>query len=338
MLEIFNTVFKYKEKQSPDQLGFYPERVHVNAMPERRYLWTSRVLVILACLSICLNMMLAATIYLLLPQRTVQPKLFQINKYFSMLEQVQPAEINFPVSDLITEQHITEYILLRYLVSSDYDELVTRWGPGSTIYWYSSPAVFREFSENDVAYSIMQFRQKSLQRDVEIDWIKPAALGLWQVQFRTMDYLPGSDKPTTSIWRATMRITYVRIPFAKREDAIANPFGFLVQNFSLAYHGSSESSAHYLERVKQETHTDAIMRRGGSKDLSAFLCQGHCLQTKKSPSCEGLGLFAEDFFIQAFQFVDIMRNQPQPFIPESRVIRIQSERFEQFIIIGYGRF
>ena len=73
MLEIFNTVFKYKEKQSPDQLGFYPERVHVNAMPERRYLWTSRVLVILACLSICLNMMLAATIYLLLPQRTVQP-------------------------------------------------------------------------------------------------------------------------------------------------------------------------------------------------------------------------------------------------------------------------
>ena len=164
MLEIFNTVFKYKEKQSPDQLGFYPERVHVNAMPERRYLWTSRVLVILACLSICLNMMLAATIYLLLPQRTVQPKLFQINKYFSMLEQVQPAEINFPVSDLITEQHITEYILLRYLVSSDYDELVTRWGPGSTIYWYSSPAVFREFSENDVAYSIMQFRQKSLQR------------------------------------------------------------------------------------------------------------------------------------------------------------------------------
>ena len=207
MLEIFNTVFKYKEKQSPDQLGHYPERVHVNAMPERRYLWTSRILVIFACLSICLNMVLAATIYLLLPQRTVQPQLFQINKYFSMLEQVQPAEVDFPVSDLITEQHITEYILLRYLVSSDYDELVSRWSPGSTLYWYSSPAVFREFTENDVAYSVMQFRQKSLQRDVEIDWIKPAALGLWQVQFRTIDILPNQEKPTINIWRATMRIT-----------------------------------------------------------------------------------------------------------------------------------
>ena len=108
MFEIFNTIFKYKEKQSPDQLGLYPERVHVEAMPERRYLWTSRVLVILTCLGISFNMMLAATIYLLLPQRTVYPRLFQINKYFSMLEQVQPAEINYPVSDLITEEHITE--------------------------------------------------------------------------------------------------------------------------------------------------------------------------------------------------------------------------------------
>ena len=139
MFEIFNTIFKYKEKQSPDQLGLYPERVHVEAMPERRYLWTSRVLVILSCLSISFNMMLAATIYLLLPQRTVYPRLFQINKYFSMLEQVQPAEINYPVSDLITEEHITEYIMLRYIVTSDYDELITRWAKGNTLY---RPATF----------------------------------------------------------------------------------------------------------------------------------------------------------------------------------------------------
>ena len=168
MFEIFNTIFKYKEKQSPDQLGLYPERVHVEAMPERRYLWTSRVLVILSCLSISFNMMLAATIYLLLPQRTVYPRLFQINKYFSMLEQVQPAEINYPVSDLITEEHITEYIMLRYIVTSDYDELITRWAKGNTLYWYSARDVYDDFAKNDVQNNIMQFREKSLQRDVEI--------------------------------------------------------------------------------------------------------------------------------------------------------------------------
>ena len=115
-----------------------------------------------------------------------------------------------------------------------------------------------------MAFSVMQFRQQSLQRDVEIDWIKPAALGLWQVQFRTFDYLPNREEPVINIWRATMRITYVRIPFTKREDAIANPFGFIVQNFSLAYHGTPETSAHYLETVRKETE-DTYKRYSATK-------------------------------------------------------------------------
>lgn len=130
MFEIFNTIFKYKEKQSPDQLGLYPERVHVEAMPERRYLWTSRVLVILSCLSISFNMMLAATIYLLLPQRTVYPAPVSNQQIFQHARTGAAAEINYPVSDLITEEHITEYIMLRYIVTSDYDELITRWAKG----------------------------------------------------------------------------------------------------------------------------------------------------------------------------------------------------------------
>lgn len=253
MFDIFHTIFKYKEKESPDVLGLYPERVHVTAMPERRYLWTSRILVIIACMSICINIMLASTIYLLLPQRTVKPRLFQINKYFSMLELTQPAEINFPVSDLITEEHIVEYIMLRYLITSDYDELVSRWSRGSTIYWYSSAPVFQEFASNDVKYNIMQFRERSLMRDVEIDYIKPLSRGLWQVQFRMMDYIPEDENAKVTIWRANLRITYVKIPFAKRDDAINNPFGFLVTNFSLGYLGTPEGSNHYLKTAKQVT-------------------------------------------------------------------------------------
>ena len=73
MFEIFHTIFKYREKESPDKLGLYPERVHVNAMPERRYLWTSRILVILAAISMSINMMLALTVYLLVPKERVSP-------------------------------------------------------------------------------------------------------------------------------------------------------------------------------------------------------------------------------------------------------------------------
>ena len=256
MFDIFHTIFKFKEKESPDKLGYYPERVHINAMPERRYLWTSRVLVILASLSICINMMLASTIYVLLPQRRATPQLFYINKYFSQMEQVQPAEVNMPVGDLIAEQHINDYIMLRYLISSDYDELLSRWGEGSTIYWYSASNVYGDFAKNDAEYNIMQFREKGLRRDVEIDWTRPLAQGLWMVQFRTLDYLPENDKPIENTWRATLRIGFTNIPFRNKEDAIANPFGFLVTSFSLAYHGSPNKIQNYLQTVKRATQSN----------------------------------------------------------------------------------
>ena len=32
MVSIIGTLFKYKEKESPDELGLFPERVHVDAL------------------------------------------------------------------------------------------------------------------------------------------------------------------------------------------------------------------------------------------------------------------------------------------------------------------
>lgn len=253
MFDIFHTLFKYKEKESPDKLGYYPERVHVDAMPERRYLWASRVLVILSCLSINVNMMLACTIYLMLPQRTVVPRLLQINKYFSVLEQTQPSEKPYPVTDLIAEQHITNYIILRHTITSDFDEMMSRWAVGQTLYWYSDPSVFKDFSDNDVKYSLMQFREKSIRRKVQIEWVRPLTKGLWQAQFLTYDTFPEYDFPIVNIWRATMRIAYSKIPFRRKDDIIKNPFGFLVKNYSLAYSGNPEMPAHYLERAKEVT-------------------------------------------------------------------------------------
>ena len=101
MIEIFHTLFKYKEKESPDQIGAYPERVHVEAFPERRYLWTSRLLVMFSVLSICFNMMLASTIYLMLPQLSVYPTFYSINDYFSQIEVVQKREVSLLKSILM---------------------------------------------------------------------------------------------------------------------------------------------------------------------------------------------------------------------------------------------
>ena len=251
MFDIFNTVFKYKEKSSPDKLGVYPERVHVKAMPERRYLWLSRALVIMSVFSICLNMVLASTIYLLLPSEHSSPQLLYINDTFNQIQMLQPSEIDVPVNNLVTESQIQDYIMYRYLVTSRYDELASRWAPGSAIYWMSSNLVYKEFEENEAQLGLTLQRLRGLQRDVEIDWITQIARGVWQVQFRTLDYYSESKEPDISIWRAIMRISYADIPFPDRSYALRNPFGFLVTNYSLAYHGKPAVSDHYLDEARR---------------------------------------------------------------------------------------
>ena len=254
MFDIFHTLFRYKEKESPDELGLFPVKVHVEAFPERRYLWTSRFLVILASLSVCFNVILALSIYLMLPSINVQPTFFTINKYFSQLEPVQPREIRFPVSDLITEQYIKEYLTLRYTITSDFEELLERWRRGSNLYWYSSADVFKEFEETDRMPNINQFKKTGLQRYIEISWIRPLSRGLWQAQFTTYDILP-NQKPQISYWRATMRVMYANLNFANKEDRILNPYGFLVSSYSLAYHGSEGDTESYIDTARRRSET-----------------------------------------------------------------------------------
>ena len=250
MLDIIQTIFKYREKKSPDQLGYYPERVHVNAMPERRYLWTSRLLVIISCLSISVSMMLASAIYLLLPQRGSYPRLLQTNRAFSQLEQTELQEKRVPVQDLLAEQYIEEYIMLRHVISNDYDELMMRWAPGSELYWLSARSVFQNFVTNDVQNNIRQFRMLALVRMVEVEWVKPMTQGLWQAQFITMDYYPGEKVPIVNIWRAYLRIVFTTINFNNKEQRTLNPFGFLVLNYSLAYVGTPDQPESYLATAK----------------------------------------------------------------------------------------
>lgn len=253
MLDIFSTLFRYKEKESPDQLGYYPERVHVDAFPERRYLWTARLLVILACISICFNMMLACSIYVLLPMIKVKPRFYRINEYFNQIEMVQPREIKYHVSDLITEEYIKNYILQRYTISDDYEELMNRWDVGSTIFWHSTAGVFKDFQETEVNAALQQFRKYGLMRYVEVDWIKPLSRGSWQAEFKTYDFSTDNPEPSITYWRATLRIFYANISFPRKEDRQINPYGFLVANYSLSYHGSENEEESYIDTARRRS-------------------------------------------------------------------------------------
>lgn len=252
MVSILGTLFKYREKESPDLLGYFPERVHVDAFPERRYLWTSRFLVITTCLSICFNMVLSCIIYLILPSYHVEPQLYRINNNTSQLELMEKDERPYYASDLIAEQYIRDYIMLRYTITEDYAELKERWGKNSILDWYSTDEIFKEFTEKDVKTADEQFKKLGLQRYVEIIWTKHVTLSMWMVQFKTYDITRDNPTPKVDLWRATLRVGYDGgLRFKRPEDRILNPYGFLVYSYTLSYlgdaHGGESEVPHNLK-------------------------------------------------------------------------------------------
>ena len=251
MLGLFNTVFKYKESKSPDKLGKYPEAIHTMAFPERRYLWSTRLLVIFSCLSICLNLMLVSGIYLMLPQRSSYPLVFYHDKLFNQLSVLEKQEKPVAALDLLTESFIEEYIYLRHVISSDYDELMYRWGTGSKFYWMSSRNVYSAFASNDVVKNVRDFRSTGLVRLVEVEWVRPTSRGFWQARFITMDYYPGERIPIINIWQAYVRAGLAPIPYENKSLREQNPFGFIVTNYALAYIGTPGDPKSYLNTAKE---------------------------------------------------------------------------------------
>lgn len=258
MRDIFNTLFRYKDKKSPDKLGLYPIAVHIASMPERRYLWTSRILVILACISISFNMMLASGIYLLLPQRGAIPQLLYTDKDFSKLEKMQPNERNISADNLIIEQIIEKYIRLRHEITFDPLKLADRWSKNSEFYWLSAPMNYQDFTnkyKDNVYTYIANFETKFRRREVKVQWIRHLSGEIWQAQFEIKNFLLNSDEPQTAMWRAYLRIREFEIDFENKPAIIGNPFGIRVQNYSLAYFGTDQKSEDYLSLARKVAET-----------------------------------------------------------------------------------
>ena len=142
-MSIFKFLFSEVDDSSNDKLGAYPEKVHVGAMPERRYLKTSRIMTFLAAGLLCGTIILTLVIYMLSPQIRSEPLLLMIDKRFYKLEPVENQVVITPSSALIIEEHLKQYILLRYTIVPDIDEMQVRWSEdNSLLKWFSGKDVF----------------------------------------------------------------------------------------------------------------------------------------------------------------------------------------------------
>lgn len=258
-MNFFSALFRYRDRKSPDKLGLYPERFHLEAFPERRYLWTSRVLAIFSVLSFCFTIILTMTVYLLLPQKNTAPVFYTAAADNNALEKAQPMYLQTSYRDMLSEKYIHEYVKMRHAIPKSSADLFYRWDTESKFYWFSSLRNYYDFINKMDNNQLKQFIKMRMKRQVDIDWSKKLTDNLWLVQFRTTTTTKELPEPNIIIWRAYLRITYLE--FDKYEDIekdeeeklnyTTNPFGFKVISYSLAYAGKPEKADSAMETAKK---------------------------------------------------------------------------------------
>lgn len=246
MLNLLKTVFGYKQKRSPDKLGLYPQAIHTKAIPERRYLWSSRILVILASICICLNVILVCIIYVMLPQREAAPRLFKQDNDSQSFRFISGQEINVQPKELLAEDFIRYYVNTRHSILKNKRLMKLNLMPGSKFYWISSKGVYDNFIQGNIDTFMMNQGSDHI-RDVYIEWVRPVSQGLWTVRFATLDYYEHTSLPLVNLWMAHIRTVFGLVDYDNYSLRENNPYGFFVYNYSVSYLGTPASVTEYLQ-------------------------------------------------------------------------------------------
>ena len=232
-MNIFKFLFSKVDDNTNDKLGAYPEKVHVGAMPERRYLKTSRIMTLLSAGLLCMSIILTFCIYMLSPLVRSVPQLLAIDKRFYKLEPVQTQVVLWPASMLLMEEHIKQYILLRHTIVPDIDEMQARWNENNSLLrWFSSEEAFRDFTaEKEVNMARMT---EGLTTEVNVRFVHRIDSSLWLAEFDTIEHMPEEEFPTVKRWRALFVAGFKPRGYPNRDEQLKNPLNFYVEQYFLS--------------------------------------------------------------------------------------------------------
>lgn len=180
------------ESLNQDVLEAYPTRMHVEALPDRRFFRMTRTLTIINALSVCLVIALSCFFYYAMDNQDVdirypsgQNALYSMDRANKTLTRVDLTTATYSPIQLMAEEALKNYIQLRHSVVWDKDEMSYRLSPvpppdrsTSLLKLLSSDRMFGSIvqQQNEV---IEMLRKEGLVRDVHIYELKHVYGNLW---------------------------------------------------------------------------------------------------------------------------------------------------------------
>jgi len=209
--------------------------VSEEALKERSYLWMARVFALVCVVTLIADIILYYAIESLFPLIRVQP--FYISTQDKDKQVIQIARARGDSSKVLQEAFIRQYILARFGMGTDTDELKRRWLPNGTIEWMSTPSVYQVFREKYATALLMRAENEGMTRDVQILNLRqlprdnPNEL-LWQAEIRVFDMSRSSPQPDITDWALQMQVKFGQFRTGLTwEDRLRNPLGFQVVQY-----------------------------------------------------------------------------------------------------------
>ena len=129
------------EKQAPQTKGVESQTTK-EMLQEERYLWMARAFVVMLVLAVICDIILLIALGSVTPVMRIQPFYIEMqNKEDQVISVNRPSE-EILNSDALQQSLVREYLLARFGVGADVDELKRRWGPEGIVARMSNQSVF----------------------------------------------------------------------------------------------------------------------------------------------------------------------------------------------------
>lgn len=253
---LISVLFGRKKDDSPDVLGRYPEYMQVPALPERRYLKTSRLLALFIFLNMAVMIAVAGfftynadRIDISIANRRVV-NLFSIDSSRQVLIPAEYATKNVTALELFSESLLRDYIYNRHTLTWENKEMQLRWDVGGPVSGYSNHKrvymPFRVSADN----LFQESRTRGFVRDVHIYELKRIKQNLWEAVIDTFDMpIPDAYNPLCDCSDNSKKCIACKTKYTSRQlryrilirtsfngvKTVLNPLGFRVETYNMLY-------------------------------------------------------------------------------------------------------
>lgn len=199
-----------------------PDKSHPNYAEALAKFW-----MMIAAVLIALNLFFILTLVQMAPQLKIVAQILTSPMNSNQFIQTEPFESEISDKNLIEQMLVRNYLIHRYAIFADEEEMNFQWGPFGNVAQLSTPAVYGAFY-NGLGELREKIKQLGFTQNIDITKIERHD-DIWTVEFDIYKMAGGVTQKRTKV--AVLETAENPARRSYRTD-FSNPYGFFILNYT----------------------------------------------------------------------------------------------------------